>query len=52
MSSPFSPVIADIVMQEFENTVLNSISFPIPIYYRFVDDIVMAVSLDTQLTLF
>jgi len=43
MSSPLSPIIADIVIQELENTVLSAISFPIPIYYRFVDDIVMAV---------
>jgi len=39
MGSPLSPVIADIVMQELENTVLRSINFPIPIYYKYVDDI-------------
>jgi len=43
MGSPLSPIIADIVMQELENTVLSTVSFPIPIFYRFVDDIVMAV---------
>jgi len=34
-------------MQELENMVLSAISFPIPIYYRFVVDIVMAVSKKT-----
>jgi len=43
MGSPLSPVIADIVMQELENTVLR-IRFPI--YYRYVDDIVMTVPID------
>jgi len=38
-----SPVIADIVMQELENTVLDSITFSILFYYRHVDDIVIAV---------
>jgi len=42
----FSPVIADIVMQELENTVLDSITFQILFYYRHVDHIVIAVPLD------
>jgi len=43
MGSPLSPIIADIVMQELEDTVLNTVEFPIPIFYRYVDDILMAV---------
>jgi len=31
-------------MQELENTVLDSITFPILFYYRHVDDIVIAIS--------
>jgi len=41
MASPLSPVIADIVMQNLE--VLRSADFYISVYYRYVDDILMAV---------
>jgi len=43
MGSPLSPIIADIVMQDLENSVLNTVKFPIPIFYRYVDDILLAV---------
>jgi len=43
MGSPLSPVIADIVMQDLEKSVLGNFSFTIPFYYRYVDDLVMAV---------
>jgi len=43
MGSPLSPVIADIVMQNLENSVLRTADFHIPIYHRYVDDILMAV---------
>jgi len=43
MDSPLSPVIADIVMQNLENSVLRTTDFHFPIYYRYVDDILMAV---------
>jgi len=46
MRSPLSPIIADIVMQELETTVLSTVNFPIPIHYRYVDDILMAVPHD------
>jgi len=46
MGSPLSPIIADIVMQELETTVLSTVNFPIPIHYRYVDDILMAVPYD------
>jgi len=40
MGSPLSPIIADIVMQDLERVVLETFDFDIPIYYRYVDDIV------------
>jgi len=46
MGSPLSPIIADIVMQDLENNVLNSVDFPIPIFYRYVDDILLAVPVE------
>jgi len=42
IGSPFSPVIADIVMQDLESRVLETFNFNIPFYYRYVDDLVMA----------
>jgi len=46
MGSPFSPVIADIVMRDLETSCLNSVNCHLTFYYRYVDDIVMAVSSD------
>jgi len=46
MGSPISPIIADIVMQDLEKTVLGQICFPIPIYFRYVDDILLAVPIN------
>jgi len=43
MGSPLSPIIADIVMQDLEREVLETFEFEIPFYYRYVDDIVLAV---------
>lgn len=42
MGSPLSPVIADITMQDFDDRALNMLGIHIPIYFRYVDDIVMA----------
>ncbi|XP_018310412.1 uncharacterized protein [Mycetomoellerius zeteki] len=42
MGFPLSPVIADLVMQRLESRALSSIRFPLPFYYRYVDDIIMA----------
>jgi len=49
MGSPLSPIIADIVMQDFETNVLNSINVQLPFYYRYVDDIVFATQ-DTNVS--
>jgi len=43
MSFPLSPIIADIVMQDLEKEVLDTFAFEILFYYRYVDDIIMAV---------
>jgi len=41
MDSPLSPIIADLVMQNLEVHVLNSLNSSLPIYYRYVDDILL-----------
>ena len=38
MGSPISPILADIVMEDLEKTVLDSFDFIVPTYYRYVDD--------------
>jgi len=43
MGSPLSPIIASIVMDDLETRALNKLNFNIPFYYRYVDDIAMAV---------
>jgi len=43
MGSPLSPVIADLVMRKLEVRALSLIRFSLPFYYRFVDDILLAV---------
>ncbi|XP_072763715.1 uncharacterized protein [Anoplolepis gracilipes] len=47
MSSPLSPIIADIVLQDLESKTLNTLQFIPPFYFRFVDDIIIAVPSDT-----
>jgi len=42
MGSPLSPIIADLVMQDLEVHILNSLNLNLPIYYRYVDDILLA----------
>jgi len=37
MGSPLFPIIADIVMQDFENEAINRLPFSIPMYYRYID---------------
>ena len=38
MGSPISPMLADLVLQDLEEVVLNKLSFKIYAYYRYVDD--------------
>jgi len=42
MNSPFFPILADIVLQDIEEVVLNCIN--LPFVFRYVDDILFAVS--------
>ncbi|XP_025268300.1 uncharacterized protein LOC112639226 [Camponotus floridanus] len=44
MGSPLSPILADIVMDDLEMHCLSLLSFDVPIYYRYVDDIFTIVS--------
>jgi len=43
MGSPVSPIIADIVMDDLETMALNNLKIKMPFYYRYVDDIALAV---------
>ena len=38
MGSPISPMLADLVLQDLKEVVLNKLSFKIYAYYRYVDD--------------
>lgn len=49
MGSPLSPILADIVLQNIEENALKYLDFHIPLYYRYVDDILL--SLLTKLTI-
>lgn len=42
MGSPSSPVIADIVLQDFEERAIERLPVSVPIYFRYVDDILIA----------
>ncbi|XP_018360778.1 PREDICTED: uncharacterized protein LOC108759711 [Trachymyrmex cornetzi] len=47
MGSPLSPIIADIVMQDLETEALDILGVPLPFYFRYVDDILTAVPIDS-----
>jgi len=46
MGFPLSPIIADLVMQNLEEHVLSSLKIKLPIYYRYVDDILLTAPED------
>jgi len=55
MGSPLSPVLADLVMQDWETVAINKLDFTFPFYYRYVDDILLvtpANKVDTILDTF
>ncbi|XP_072748549.1 uncharacterized protein [Anoplolepis gracilipes] len=55
MGSPLSPIIADIVLQDIEEKALTLLNFTPPIYFRYVDDILISVPpkfIDETLTIF
>lgn len=43
MGSPLSPIIADIVLQDLERRALDRLSFTLPFFVRYVDDLALAV---------
>jgi len=44
MGSPLSPIIADFVMRNLEKKTLERIGTQVPFYFRYRDDIAMAIS--------
>ena len=43
MGSLFSPVLANIVMEDLENARLSNLDFEVPVYFRYVDDILIVI---------
>jgi len=41
MGSPLSPILADIVMQDLEEKAIKNLDIEFPVYYRYVDDILL-----------
>ncbi|XP_011879094.1 PREDICTED: uncharacterized protein LOC105568230 [Vollenhovia emeryi] len=55
MGSPLSPILADMVMKDLEVSCLQRLDFNVPIFYRYVDDIITALpttKIDTVLAIF
>jgi len=46
MGSPLSPIIADLVLQDIEIKAIERLPFDLPLYFRYVDDILLAASTD------
>lgn len=46
MGSPLSPVMADIVLQDLEEKALLRLPLNLPIYFRYVDDIITAIPVE------
>jgi len=46
MGSPLSPIIADLVLRDIETKAISKLNFELPLYYRYVDDILLAASKD------
>jgi len=44
MGSPLSPIIADLVMCDLEENILNSLNVKPILYYRYVDDIIISAT--------
>lgn len=55
MGSPLSPLITNLVMQNWEEKALKALNFSPNFYYRYVDDIIMSVpftKIDSTLNIF
>jgi len=46
MGSPLSPIIADLVLRDLETKAINKLPFELPLYRRYVDDILLATHFD------
>jgi len=46
MGSPLSPVVADLILQRFESSILNDLTYKPTFYHRYVDDIALSVPFD------
>jgi len=46
MGSPLSPIIADLVLQDLEMKAIERLPFELPLYYRYVDDVLLAAPVD------
>jgi len=46
MGSPLSPIIADLVLQDLEMNAIKKLPLHLPLYYRYVDDILLAAPVD------
>ena len=46
MGSPLSPILADLVIQDLENNIFNTLTTHISFYFRYVDDIVLAAPIN------
>jgi len=47
MGSPLSPIIADLVLRDIESRAINALNVTLPIYFRYVDDILLAAPSDS-----
>jgi len=45
MGSPLSPVVADLILQRLESSILSDFTYKPTFYYRYVDDIALCVPL-------
>jgi len=46
MGSPLSPIIADLVLQDLETKAIERLPLELPLYYRYVDDVLLAAPVD------
>ena len=48
MGSPVAPHLADLVLEILQEEVIRKLGFPLPFFYRYVDDIITAVPIDKK----
>ena len=46
IGSVISPMLAEIVMEDLERTIFESLGFGVPFYFRYVDDTLLCIALD------